>query len=160
MTPRVRKLLFIPFLACAVTAFAGGNVKTPGPAQLIGTHVGETEIPHTAEPERLQNPYENDSGAVAQGRMLFDAMNCVGCHAPEGGGGMGPPLSDDAWIYGSEPAQIYLSILQGRPNGMPAFSKGLPPDAIWQLVSYVQSLSEDKSGKGSDDAQKNQPSSK
>jgi cytochrome c oxidase cbb3-type subunit 3 len=73
--------------------------------------------------------------------MLFDAMNCVGCHAAEGGGGMGPPLSDNLWIYGSEPAQIYLTILQGRPNGMPSFAKALPPDAIWQLVSYVRTLS-------------------
>jgi cytochrome c oxidase cbb3-type subunit 3 len=142
------KLLMISLVACAAYAQAEpGDVKSPGPEQLMGVHVGQTEIPYNAEGEQLQNPYENDTGAVAQGKMLFNAMNCVGCHAPLGGGGMGPPLSDNAWIYGSEPGQVYLSILQGRPNGMPAFAKALPPNAIWQLVSYVRSLSTDSPGK-------------
>ena len=148
MSSHLPNLLIIPFLATTALAHAGGGtVKSPGADQLIGVHVGETEIPHSAEGEQLKNPYENDAGAVAQGKMLFNAMNCVGCHAPMGGGGMGPPLSDHAWIYGSEPAQVYLSILQGRPNGMPAFAKALPPDAIWQLVSYVRTLSTDSPGK-------------
>ena len=148
MKPLRRLFQTIPFMICTVLAQAGpGTVKSPGAKQLMGVHVGETEIPHTAEPEKLQNPYENDSRAVAQGEMLFSAMNCIGCHAPEGGGGMGPPLSDNIWIYGSNPGQVYLSIVQGRPNGMPAFSKALPPDAIWQLVSYVRSLSTDSPGK-------------
>ena len=38
-----------------------------------------------------------------------------------GGGGIGPPLMDDRWIYGSAPENIYASIVQGRPNGMPAW---------------------------------------
>lgn len=58
-----------------------------------------------------------------------------------GGGGIGPPLSDKTWIYGGEPGQIYLTILQGRPNGMPAFGRSLTPESIWQLVAYVRTLS-------------------
>ena len=146
------KLLATSLVFFAAPALAGpGEVKSPGPEQLLGVNVGQTEIPHTAEPVELRNPYENDSNAVAQGRMLFNAMNCVGCHAPKGGGGMGPPLSDNVWIYGSQPGQVYLSIVQGRPNGMPAFSKALPPNAIWQLVSYVRSLSSDSPGQPVDE---------
>lgn len=118
-----------------------GDIKAPSGEQLLQVEVGQTRIPHTAKQADVRNPYAGDSSAVAQGRMLFDAMNCVGCHAAEGGGGMGPPLSDNVWIYGSDPAQIYLTILQGRPNGMPSFAKALPPNAIWQLVSYVETLS-------------------
>ena len=54
---------------------------------------------------------------------------------------MGPPLMDDKWIYGSQPANIFLTIVQGRPNGMPTFGNKIPRDQIWQLTSYVRSLS-------------------
>ena len=33
----------------------------------------------------------------------------------------GPALMDDKWLYGSEPENIVATILEGRPNGMPAF---------------------------------------
>ena len=42
-------------------------------------------------------------------------------HGKRAGGGMGPALSQRAFTYGSEPANIYLTIIQGRPNGMPAW---------------------------------------
>jgi cytochrome c oxidase cbb3-type subunit 3 len=58
-----------------------------------------------------------------------------------GGGGIGPALMDDKWIYGSAGEQIYSTIVQGRPNGMPAFGGRIPDDQIWQIVAYVQSLS-------------------
>lgn len=145
----------------ASPALAGGNTpKSPGPQQLLGVNVGETKVPHTAAPLDLRNPYEGDAKAVGQGRTLYSAMNCIGCHAPEGGGGMGPPLSDDTWIYGSEPGQVYLSIVQGRPNGMPAFSKALPPEAIWQLVSYVRSLASDTPGQPVKDLPKSKQTDK
>ena len=73
---------------------------------------------------------------------------------------MGPPLSDNVWIYGSQPGQVYLSIVQGRPNGMPAFSKALPPNAVWQLVSYVRSLSTDSPGEPVDELPKAQQTGK
>ena len=90
----------------------------------------------------IANPYAGDPEAVAAGERHFAAFNCAGCHAPLGGGGMGPPLSDDTWIHGGEPAQIYLSILHGRADGMPAWSSMLPQRTIWELVAYVESLSE------------------
>ena len=89
----------------------------------------------------VKNPLAGNKNAVASGETLFSAMNCIGCHAPEAGGGMGPPLGDVAWIYGDSPADIYLTISNGRPNGMPSYGNALPPQSIWTLVSYVQSLS-------------------
>ena len=59
-----------------------------------------------------------------------------------GGGGMGPSLSDDIWIYRSSPANIYLDIVQGREAGMPAFGAMLPDRTVWELVAYIQSISE------------------
>ena len=53
---------------------------------------------------------------------------------------MGPPLIDENWIYGSEPENIYATIIQGRPNGMPAFGGKLGDQQVWQLVAYVRAL--------------------
>ena len=86
------------------------------------------------------NPYEGNAYAISMGQQLYEQYNCVGCHA-HGGGGVGPALMDDKWIYGSAPAQVYTSIAAGRPNGMPAFGERLPTEQVWQLVSYVRSLS-------------------
>lgn len=82
-----------------------------------------------------ENAYE-----LNQGKRLFRWYNCAGCHA-QGGGGMGPPLMDDKWFYGHEPDQIYETIMNGRPNGMPSFRGRIPEDQAWQLVAYVRSMS-------------------
>ena len=84
--------------------------------------------------------YEENAYSVAQGKRLYRWYNCSGCHA-QGGGGMGPALTDDQWRYGCEPAQIFSTIVQGRPNGMPSFGGHLSEDQVWQLTAYVRSMS-------------------
>ena len=86
------------------------------------------------------NEYESNAWAMAEGKRLFLAFNCNGCHA-NGGGGMGPPLLDDKWIYGSEPEQVFATIMQGRPNGMPSWAGKIPDHQVWQLAGYVRSMS-------------------
>lgn len=88
----------------------------------------------------VANPYENNAYAISEGQRLFGWYNCAGCHS-NGGGGMGPPLMDEKWIYGSSPENIYATIVQGRPNGMPSFGGRIPTQQVWQIVSYVRSLS-------------------
>jgi len=97
----------------------------PGPAMVIPS---------------VEAPYDDNAWAVSEGKSLFNSMNCSGCHF-QGGGGIGPPLMDEEWIYGYEPQQIFASIADGRPNGMPAWKYTLSTQQIWQLVSYVRSLS-------------------
>ena len=86
------------------------------------------------------NEYEENAVALSNGKQFFSQFNCVGCHA-NGGGGMGPPLIDDEWIYGSAPEQVFATIVQGRPNGMPSFGSRIPTPQVWMLVAYVRSLS-------------------
>jgi cytochrome c oxidase cbb3-type subunit III len=93
----------------------------------------------------VSNRYEENAYAVSQGKTLYRAYNCNGCHAA-GGGNMGPPLMDAKWRYGADPGAIYASIAHGRPNGMPAFGEHVPEDQIWQLVAYVRSMSGQLSG--------------
>jgi cytochrome c oxidase cbb3-type subunit 3 len=90
----------------------------------------------------MQNPLQDDPDAVARGAKDFDAFNCSGCHMARGGGGMGPALSNARWLYRDSPANIYLSIAQGRSAGMPAFGAMLPDRTLWELVAYVKSISE------------------
>lgn len=54
---------------------------------------------------------------------------------------MGPPLMDSAWLYGSRPEDVFRTIVQGRPNGMPSFRGRIPEFQVWQIVAYVRSLS-------------------
>jgi cytochrome c oxidase cbb3-type subunit 3 len=54
---------------------------------------------------------------------------------------MAPPLIDNKWIYGSQPQQIFATIVEGRPNGMPSFRGKIPDHQVWQLVAYVRSMS-------------------
>lgn len=89
----------------------------------------------------IQNPYAGNSSALEEGRELFVQMNCAGCHGGHAGGGMGPNLrSPKEWLYGNLPANIYDSISMGRGKGMPAWGTKLPPDVIWKIVAYIQTL--------------------
>ncbi len=88
----------------------------------------------------LRNPYAGDPAAAAEGRQLFVSYNCSGCHGGRAGGGMGPSLRDSAWIYGGSDVQIYDSIFEGRPSGMPTWGAKLSADQIWKLITYIRTL--------------------
>lgn len=110
------------------------------PAQLMKVPVTAL-TPGAVQVRPKLNPPPADEKAAQRGMDNFASFNCVGCHMGNGGGGMGPALSNHAFIYGSSPENIFLSIYQGRPNGMPAWGSVLPEDAIWDLVAYIKSLS-------------------
>ena len=84
--------------------------------------------------------YYDNAEAVTTGMRLYKAYNCSGCHSA-GGGGMGVDLMDDVWIYGGRLAQIHQTLVEGRPNGMPAWGGKIPDDQLWKIAAYVRSLS-------------------
>lgn len=118
----------------AMTAQPGAEAITAVP---LGDVAGATQSTLAAQ---LPNPYADDPQAVQQGHELFIKMNCAGCHGYGAKGGMGPDLTDRYWRYGGVPATIFNSIYQGRPQGMPAWNPALPPQDIWKIVGYIQSL--------------------
>jgi len=87
----------------------------------------------------LENPLKGDKQAAEDGAKLFSSFNCDGCHGGGAVGSEGPSLADGRWKYGGTDGEIYHSIFYGRPRGMPAWGGTLPPDAIWRLVSYLES---------------------
>ena len=91
-------------------------------------------------PTPVQNPSDQRAYDTNEGKRLFTQYNCSGCHF-NGGGGIGPPLMDEKWIYGDRPENIYSTIVEGRPNGMPSFRHKIPDSQVQQLVAYVRSMS-------------------
>jgi cytochrome c oxidase cbb3-type subunit III len=83
--------------------------------------------------------YDDNAFAVNEGKRLYRWYNCNGCHA-NGGGSYGPALMDSEWRYGSDPASLFQTIMQGRPNGMPSFGGHIPEDQVWKIVAYVRSM--------------------
>lgn len=85
------------------------------------------------------SPFQENAWGISEGKRFFDLYNCSGCHA-HGGGSIGPPLMDDAWIYGPQPANIFETIVEGRPNGMPSYRGKISDAQVWQLVAFIQSM--------------------
>ena len=82
---------------------------------------GERPSPTTPKAQR----FAANAFHLSEGKRLFAWFNCSGCHA-NGGGGMGPALIDDKWIYGKRIESIHATIRDGRPNGMPSFRQQGP----------------------------------
>jgi cytochrome c oxidase cbb3-type subunit 3 len=108
-----------------------------------GEHI-PAGFPSTARPLALENPYEGNAQAAKTGAQLFVSYNCMDCHGDGGAGAMGPSLADGRWHFGGAPAEVFESIYQGRPDGMPAWGGRITDDQIWMLVTYVRSLSAGK----------------
>lgn len=82
-----------------------------------------------------------DADALARGKAVFE-LNCAACHAPDGGGGIGPNLTDKHWILGGGFKNAFHTIYNGGRDGkgMVAWSKTLKPQDIQKVASYVISL--------------------
>ena len=138
----------LPFALVAVLAVAANSASAQQSTAPDAQH-GPNEVfvsglfPNGGAPppqDRIGTRFEGNKLAIAAGKELFGQMNCTGCHF-NGGGGMGPALMSGHWRYGGRIDQIYASIAQGRPNGMPSWQDSLQPQQIWILAAYVRSLS-------------------
>jgi cytochrome c oxidase cbb3-type subunit III len=132
-------LIALMLAACNEEKRIGDVPATAATPPMTAREVTLVAGPQTPAPE-ARNPFENNQHAVNEGQRLFRWFNCSGCHSTYGGGGMGAPLIDDHWIYGNKAANIYETIVNGRPNGMPSFGGKIPSYQIWELVAFVQSM--------------------
>jgi len=77
---------------------------------------------------------------VAEGRALFEQY-CVVCHLDNGGGSVGPNLTDNYWIHGPEPLDQHKVVTNGVPaKGMAAWGNQLGPRRVDAVVAYVLTL--------------------
>ena len=106
---------------------------------MVSTYAGEARPLPGIPLDPAMPDYEETAYDVAEGKLLFRAFNCVGCHAA-GGGAIGPALIDREWAYGSRPHDVATSIIAGRPRGMPSFRGKLTRQQLYQLVAFVRTL--------------------
>lgn len=81
-----------------------------------------------------------DPKAVALGKQVFTAT-CAACHRNDGGGNVGPNLTDDFWLHGSAPDKVFRTVASGVPDkGMPAWQPQLGPLKTQAVAAYVITL--------------------
>ncbi len=109
------------------------------------------------EQQRKQSSQAASGGAssispdqlVAMGEKIYKA-NCASCHKEDGGGSIGPNLTDAYWIHGADVGAIKQVVMEGvLDKGMPPWKAILRPQEVESVVSYVISLNGDnvKDGK-------------
>lgn len=82
----------------------------------------------------------SDPRVLADGKQLFTTY-CAACHRADGGGQIGPNLTDDAWIHGGLLPEIRATINDGvLAKGMPEWGKVLKPDQVTAAAIFVKSL--------------------
>jgi cytochrome c oxidase cbb3-type subunit 3 len=81
-----------------------------------------------------------DQRTIAEGKQVFTTF-CAACHRPDGGGQIGPNLTDNAWIHGGALMEIRTTINNGvLAKGMPEWGKVLKPGQVTAVAVYVKSL--------------------
>jgi cytochrome c oxidase cbb3-type subunit 3 len=81
-----------------------------------------------------------DGSKKAAAQKAF-TMNCAACHGEDGGGVIGPNLTDAYWIHGGRPQDVWKTVNGGvLDKGMPAWGKVLPPDQVALLAAHVLDL--------------------
>ena len=81
-----------------------------------------------------------DADGIAAGKALF-TQSCIACHAADGGGGIGPNLTDHYWIHGGKLTDIYKTIKIGyAEKGMQSWQSMYSPIQMRNLASFVQSI--------------------
>ncbi|SIN85236.1 cbb3-type cytochrome c oxidase N-terminal domain-containing protein [Algoriphagus halophilus] len=84
--------------------------------------------------------FDETASALASGKTIFEG-NCAACHAIDGGGGVGPNLTDDYWIHGNSISDVFTVIKYGVVSkGMVPWEDQLSPEEIQQVASYILTL--------------------
>jgi len=84
--------------------------------------------------------FDESESALSAGQRIYSA-NCVACHASDGGGGVGPNLTDDYWIHGGSIQDIFRVTKYGVPEkGMIPWADQLSPEEMQQVSSYIKTL--------------------
>jgi len=103
------------------------------------------------EAQKLKNPVPSDESSIAEGRKIY-LRNCATCHGPSGkgdgsmalAGGTPSNLTDESWDHGSSDGEIFVVIRDGVSSDMESYKDSLTEKQIWQLVTYIRTLSPKK----------------
>ena len=77
-----------------------------------------------------------DGPMVAAGKATFMSA-CSKCHGTSLEGKEGPNLTDEFWIHGGAPKDIYDTIFNGTKKGMPAWGPKLGGGSVKQVTAFI-----------------------
>ena len=82
-----------------------------------------------------------DEKDLKRGKAIYN-LNCAACHISDGGGSIGPNLTDENWILGGGIKNVFATVSNGGRDGkgMVAWNKILKPIDIAKVSSYIISL--------------------
>ncbi|MCO6495238.1 MAG: c-type cytochrome [Bacteroidetes bacterium] len=94
-----------------------------------GNQVDESNIPEITDKTQL-----------AEGQSMF-IQSCAACHLEDGGGMIGPNLTDNYWLHGNKLNDIFKTIKYGVPGtGMVAWKNNFSDKQIVEISNFVKSL--------------------
>jgi cytochrome c oxidase cbb3-type subunit 3 len=119
----------------------------PSPAQTYAADIAAQRAAEAAEArahgtidDNMLATLARDPATMAQGKETF-LTTCAPCHRPDGGGNIGPNLTDAYWIHGNKPTDIYRDITEGVPaKGMPTWGPVLGASRVEAVSAYVLSI--------------------
>ena len=150
--------------------FAGGIALTSGlgwscvaTAADQGTAGNPVETARQAEKGSLTSPYTDVAKVAEEGHQKYMAAGCNGCHGGTGGGGMGPPLTNPIWVYGSDDDTLFRLIALGTDElqkqgysrkgsenvvgPMPEMGTVVKAnDDLWKIIAWIKSVNQSGSG--------------
>lgn len=147
----------VPAPQPAAPAPAPGAANIPGqPADPHAAVTPEERVKIAIEKgEKLKNPYTENPKAIAEGTGPYRS-SCGPCHGGNAGGAMGPPLTNEVWVYGSDDDVLFKLITLGSVElqklgykrvrtetvvgPMPPYGKIVKSDdELWKILAYVRS---------------------
>ena len=142
------------------------------PAAAEGGSPAETA--KTAEKGSLKSPFTDPASVAAEGHKIYMAAGCNGCHGGTGGGGMGPPLTNQVWIYGKDDDTLFRLIALGSDElkkqgfnrkGSESVVGPMPPmgnivksnEDLWKIIAWIRSINPSSAGTAATSATEGAP---
>jgi cytochrome c oxidase cbb3-type subunit 3 len=133
---------FIPGLGTGKGRVANYEKEMNAAAEKYGTPQQQAARASGSIDVSLMLAYMKDPARLAAGKAIFvDPSRCSSCHMADGGGLVGPNLTDDYWIHGAQPKDILATITNGVPDkGMLTWGPILGPEKCAEVAAYVTTL--------------------
>lgn len=125
------------------------HISETGPTQLQ-EYIAEVQQGEKDKAEYLAKSANNvdettvklmtDESTLAAGKKIFEA-SCAACHANDGGGGVGPNLTDEYWLHGGSVQDVFKTIKYGWPDkGMKSWKDDFSAKQIAEVASFIIQL--------------------
>jgi len=150
----IMALIALPF--ALPFALTGVRTAAADPLPADYAKISPSDLIKSAPKGTLVNPYKDtQADIVAQGEALFGSSSCSACHGAAGGGGLGPSVTNDIWVYGGDDDTLFRLIALGSDGlqaqgysrkghesivaPMPPFGAALKnSDDLWKILAFIR----------------------